>query len=49
MEGLWVNFKVEPTGPVDRWYMKCERKEGNKNDSKTVSLSTGRKELPLRL
>ena len=30
-----MHFKVDPIGPVDRLHVRCGRREGGKNNSKT--------------
>ena len=36
---FWINCKGEPTRPVDRLPMRCEKREGSEGDTRTVILS----------
>lgn len=36
---LWISFKREPTASADRLPVRCEKREGAKDNSKTLSLS----------
>lgn len=36
---IWIHFKVEPKGSGDRLHVRSERREGGKDDTKTISLS----------